>query len=164
MEKEAANLHGQLENFIGSGGMMEDIEYLLKAVKQFMEAPDSIEEITTSLEKINPATIESQSLEAFNQVYYLLLGEVGSEMTVTFYNEGMKAYQNGDFETAIEELKKAVAYDPTNQDAYFNLGNAYRKMGRNEEALEVYEKIIELYPGTDLANRSQSYVNELAAE
>ena len=68
----------------------------------------------------------------------------------------MKKYQDGDFEAAIEALTRAVAYDGNNKDAYFNLGNSYRKLERTGEAIEVYQKVIELFPSTSMANRAQS--------
>ena len=73
----------------------------------------------------------------------------------------MKKYKAGDFEAAVEALTKAVTYDTSNQDAYFNLGNAYRKLEKTGEAIEVYQKVIELFPSSSMANRSQSYINDL---
>ena len=93
-----------------------------------------------------------------------MLREVGSDIGAKYYDEGMKKYQNGDFEAAVEALTKAVAYDGDNQDAYFNLGNSYRKLEKTGEAIEVYQKIIELFPSTSIANRAQSYINEMTEE
>ena len=76
----------------------------------------------------------------------------------------MDKYQNGNYEAAIEDLKKAIVYDARNQDAYYNLGNAYRKLEKDGEAIEVYQKIIELFPSTSMANRAQSFINELTQE
>ena len=90
--------------------------------------------------------------------------EVGSDIGVKYYEEGMKEYKAGNFEAAVESLTKAVIYDGTNQDAYFNLGNAYRKLEKTGEAIEVYQKIIELFPSSSIANRAQSYINDLKKE
>ena len=161
LEKETQNLQGQLEGFVGSGGTMEDVEHLLQATSQFLEDSTATEEIAGYLEKINPASLTENSSPSFSGLYQLLLEQVGAEMASSFYEEGRKAYQNNDFETAVEQLKKAVTYDPKNQDAYLNLANSYRKMEKLTEAAQVYGKIIELFPGTDLANRAQSYLNEI---
>ena len=161
LEKETKNLQGQLEGFVGSGGTMEDVENLLQATSQFLEDPTATEEIAGYLEKINAASLTESSSASFSGLYQLLLEQVGTEMASSFYEEGRKAYQNNDFEIAVEQLKKAVTYDPKNQDAYLNLANSYRKMEKLTEAAEVYGKIIELFPGTDLANRAQSYLNEI---
>lgn len=164
LEKEAGDLHGQLEDFIGTGGTLEDVEHLLTATKTYIENPENTEGIIESLEKIDHRSAELFSSESFTQLYQLLLDKVGVIMAERFYNAGMKAYQNEDFETAADQLAKAVVYDEDMPDAYFQLANSYRKLERNQEAIETYEKIIELFAGTDLANRSQSFINELRTE
>ena len=76
----------------------------------------------------------------------------------------MEAYQSESYESAIENLTKAYSYDNTNGDALYNLGNAYRKYGDNANALKVYKQVIEQFPNTEKANRSQSYMNELSGQ
>ena len=164
LEEETSNLQGQLEGFVGSGGTLEDVNNLLHAAKTYIETPNEVVTIGDYLEKINPDSITEESSESFTSLYGLLLREVGADVGKEYYQEGMKAYQDGDFEAAIESLTKAVAYDGKNQDAYFNLGNAYRKLEMNGEAIEVYQEIIELFPSSSMANRAQSYINELTAE
>lgn len=75
---------------------------------------------------------------------------------------GMEAYQNEMYEDAIENLNRAYSYDHTNGEALFNLANAYRKAGDTANALANYQKVIEEFPDTEKANRSQSFINELS--
>ena len=164
LEYETTELQGQLEGFVGSGGTLEDVDNLLQAVKVYIETPGETLLIGEYLEKINPESITEESSGSFASLYELLLKEVGSEIGRKYYEEGMKKYRNNDFEAAIEALMKAAAYDANNQDAYFNLGNSYRKLEKTDEAIAVYQKIIELFPSTSIANRAQSYVNELTEE
>jgi len=51
--------------------------------------------------------------------------------------------QQGDFQKAEEEFKRAIELKPNYADAYHNLGNTYRRMGKQEEALKSYEKALE---------------------
>ncbi len=164
LEEETSSLQGQLEGFVGSGGTLEDVNNLLCAARIYFENPNEVVKIGDYLEKINPDSITEESSESFTSLYGLLLRQVGEDIGDEYYQEGMKKYQAGDFEAAIEILTRAVAYNGKNQDAYFNLGNAYRKLEMNGEAIEVYQKIIELFPSTSMANRAQSYINELTAE
>ena len=164
LEEETSDLQGQLEGFVGSGGTLEDVNNLLCAARIYIENPNEVVKIGDYLEKINPDSITEESSESFTSLYGLLLREVGGSIGDEYYQEGMKKYQNGDYEAAIEALTRAVAYNGKNQDAYFNLGNAYRKLEMSGEAIEVYQKIIELFPSTSMANRAQSYINELTAE
>ena len=164
LENETLNLQGQLEGFVGSGGTLEDVNNLLRAAKIYIETPAETVRVGEYLEKINPESVTEESSESFTSLYGLLLGEVGSDIAAKYYNEGMKAYQNNDLEKAVVNLNKAVFFDTKNQDAYYNLGNAYRKLEKTEEAIEVYQKIIELFPNTSIANRVQGHINEMKEE
>ena len=69
----------------------------------------------------------------------------------------------------IRPVKKSyvVTFSYSEHVAYaieHNLGNSYRKLEKSGEAIEVYQKIIELFPSTSMANRAQSYINELTEE
>ena len=164
LENEKQKLEGQLDGFVGTGGTMEDVNNLLQAVRIYIETPEEVMKISEYLEKINPESVTEESSESFTALYDLLLGEVGSQLGEQYYAAGMDAYQDGDYELAVQELTRAAAYDATNVDAYFNLANSYRKLERDMEAIAAYEKVIELFPSTEKANRSQSYINELTAE
>ncbi len=164
LEEETSDLQGQLEGLVGSGGTLEDVNNLLQAARTYIETPNEKVKVGEYLEKINPESITEESSESFTSLYGLLLREVGSDIGAKYYAEGMKKYQNGDFEAAVEALTRAVAYDADNRDAFFNLGNSYRKLEKTGEAIEVYQKIIELFPSTSIANRAQSFINELKEE
>lgn len=164
LETDKQKLEGQLEGFVGTGGTLEDVNNLLHAVRIYMETPKEIIKISEYLEKINPESVTEGSSKSFVALYELLLGEVGSQLGDQYYASGMDAYQDGDYELAVQELTRAAAYDTTNVDAYFNLANSYRKLEKDMEAIAAYEKVIELFPSTERANRAQSYINELTAE
>jgi len=164
LESETTNLQGQLDGFVGTGGTLEDVDNLLKALSVYMETPQDTVKISEYLEKINPESITEEASETFTSLYSLLIKEVGSEIGSKYYEEGMKLYQSNDFEGAVTALTKAITYDAKNADAYLHLGNAYRKLEKTGEAIEIYQKIIEIFPSTSIANRSQSYLNDLKEE
>ncbi len=60
------------------------------------------------------------------------------------YDAGKKAADAGDYETAVGNLKKAVATDPTSADAYNLLGYSYRKLGDTDAAFENYQTALRL--------------------
>jgi tetratricopeptide (TPR) repeat protein len=57
-----------------------------------------------------------------------------------------------------------VEYDATNGEALYNLGNAYYKSENLQDALEIYEQVVELFPNTEKARKSQSYIKEIRGE
>ncbi len=61
-----------------------------------------------------------------------------------YYSAGLKAYNNGEWETAIEELSEAVKKDPlNNEDLRIMLADAYLQSGDHEMYITVLEKALE---------------------
>ncbi len=58
---------------------------------------------------------------------------------LTYFNEGVKAQQQGNIASAIASYGKSIAADPAFAKAYFNLAIAYRGAGQPERAMENYE-------------------------
>ena len=54
---------------------------------------------------------------------------------ITFIKESIK---EGKLDTAIEALSQYILADPMNDEAYYLLGNAYRKLGNWQMALNNY--------------------------
>lgn len=153
-------LSSELEVYIGEDGAVTAMDNLLGAVSQYMDDPESTNDIATLLDKIDGGTLEKAS-DSFVAVYNKLLGKVGGDVGSTYYDSGMRAYQNESYADAIADLTKAYSYDNNNGDALFNLGNAYRKSGDVISAIDTYQKVIEQFPDTEMATRSQQYINEL---
>ena len=76
--------------------------------------------------------------------------EAVSEYRVNF-KPNIIVLRGSPLETAIrgvEKLvgmyKKAIEIDPSYTDAYYNLANVYKDIGRNKEAADIYLKVLEL--------------------
>jgi serine/threonine-protein kinase len=52
----------------------------------------------------------------------------------------------GQYEEAVAEFQRALASEPTNDDAYRGLAHAYERLGKPEEAERTYRRAIELRP------------------
>ena len=67
---------------------------------------------------------------------------------------GLAVYeQDQDVTTAESELLRAIALAPRNRDAHYHLGEIYRQENRIREALEMYEKALEIDPGFEAARK-----------
>ena len=72
------------------------------------------------------------------------------------YGLAMEYAQAGDLERAIAEYKTLIGFNPDYAAAYFHGGQALEKLGRVDEAREVYEKGIEVTSRTgDQHTRSE---------
>jgi Tfp pilus assembly protein PilF len=66
--------------------------------------------------------------------------------TPDFSADGLKALEAGKYEAAADAFTKAIAADPADYFAHFNLGMAYSMLHRDAEGLAEYRKTLELKP------------------
>ena len=59
--------------------------------------------------------------------------------------------QKNDLNLAKEYADKAIQMDPTNDEAYMNLGEVYEKLNDNSNAIEQYNKAIDINPFNETA-------------
>jgi tetratricopeptide (TPR) repeat protein len=64
---------------------------------------------------------------------------------------GLIYYQNKDYAKARNELERAVVYNPNYANALYFLGLCYDQLGSKNNAMVVFEKILQLNPGNELA-------------
>lgn len=159
-KSKSEKLSSELEVYIGEDGSVTAMDNLLAAVSRYMDEPESTSAIAEILDKIDGGSLDKAS-DSFVAVYNKLLEKVGGDVGSSYYESGMRAYLNETYADAIADLTKAYAYDNNNGDALFNLGNAYRKSGDIVSAIDTYQKVIEQFPDTEMATRSQQYINEL---
>src|SRR6202140_5116447 len=60
---------------------------------------------------------------------------------------GMKALEEGKYQDAAEAFSKAIAADPNDYAAHFNLALAYSFLEKDVEGIAEYRKVLELKPG-----------------
>jgi len=75
----------------------------------------------------------------------ILLNMVANNPQDSFarYGLAMEYANSGDLERAVAEYRTLIGFNPDYSAAYFHGGQALEKLGRVEEAREVYEKGIE---------------------
>lgn len=161
LQEENAGLNSELEGYVGDDGTLKTIDELLTAGTIYLKDQNPLE-TAVHLETIaNNVNVEETS-EAFQNLYDTLLGLIGPQLAETCYEEGLAAYRSEDFTTAIEQLSRAVYYDAENSEALYYLGQAYRRSGDKENALDTYEKVVERFPNTQNATNAQRYIEELS--
>ena len=159
---EKDKLQTELMGYTGEDGQLSAVDNLLNAADIYLKDPTDTSGVAEYLDMIDEMTVDSAGV-SFENVYNYLRTQVGTSVGKSYYDTGMEAYQNESYEDAIEYLSRAFSYDNTNGEALYNLGNAYRKSGDDANAIATYRQVIELFPNTEKANRSQSYINEMTA-
>ncbi|HUI54889.1 MAG TPA: tetratricopeptide repeat protein [Bryobacteraceae bacterium] len=64
-----------------------------------------------------------------------------------FSGEGLKALEAGKYDDAVQAFTKAIAADPKDYFAHFNLALAYSLLHKDAEGIAEYRKTLELKPG-----------------
>lgn len=164
---ENKSISDELASYQESGADSKAADGLMKAVRAYIENPGDIEMMASCLEELEEETAEGeekeeeQRTEAFTALYDKLIEIVGPSLATYYYNAGNSSYRAEDYETAIPNLQRAYQYDETNADALFNLGNSYRRSNDEVKAKEIYAMVIDNFPGTELANRSETSLAEI---
>lgn len=161
LQTEIDSLHQELQGIVGADGTLQTFDNLLSAATAYLETQD-IQQTAANLESIAASVNIEDTSEAFQKLYHTLLSIIGPDLSVTYYNEGYTAQRTEDYTTAIENFTKAFYWDETNVDALFGLAEVYRKSEDTENAIATYDKVIELFPDTERARKSQQNRDMLA--
>lgn len=157
-------LENQLEDYEGSTGLLEAHRNLMLAQLEYNKGSSMDKlKIAEYLDQVDMEFIETTASEEYLALYETLKQAVGSSVANSFYETGYEAYRNADYEKAIEQLGKAVDYDPNNSEALYALANAYRANGDYVQARQLYVRVIELFPNTEKAIKAQGYISEIDA-
>jgi tetratricopeptide (TPR) repeat protein len=70
------------------------------------------------------------------------------------YNIGNTCVALGDFQTAIEYYKQAIALNPASERAWLNLGNGYGTLRDYSNALNAFRKVLEINPSSASARHN----------
>ncbi len=137
---------------------------LIEAVLMNMKGTGDEMAVAEALEQINVEYLQNDATESYRALYEALREDVSKVVARNSYNVGYDAYRSEDYDTAIKNLERAYSYDPTNGEALYNLGNSYNKKGNLDKAVEIYEQVVELFPNTAKARKSQNYIKEIKGE
>ncbi|MCH5342866.1 MAG: tetratricopeptide repeat protein [Acetatifactor sp.] len=152
----------ELENYAGTDGTLSSMDNLLAAAAAYLDTED-VDQAATNLESIADSVVIEEMPESFQRLYNTLLGIIGPGLAKDYYNEGYRLYYNeADYEAALEQFTKAVFYNNDNVDALFYLARSYHRLGDFNNANLVYDDLIERFPNTDRAKRSQEFKNDMA--
>ncbi len=64
------------------------------------------------------------------------------------YNQGVRQFNQENFEAAVQAFKNAIAVDPSRVESYRNLAVTLIRMDNKEEAIEYFKKALEVEPNS----------------
>lgn len=161
MQRENNDLYSELENYVGTDGTIQTMDNMLAAVNGYLQNPEDVEQVAEYLESIRGEVNIEETSESFRAVYQSLLAAVGPSVAQTYYDDGMAAYRQEVYADAVQNLEKAYIYNSENIDVIYNLANACYRNEDYENAAVYYQMVIDKFPGTERANRSADYMEEI---
>jgi len=84
-----------------------------------------------------------------------------TESAATHYQAGLQAKKNQDYDTAIAELKQAVALDANLVDAHWVLAWAYVEKKQDALAADEFRAVIRLAQGSSKATEAQAALKRM---
>ena len=163
LTKKNGDLQQDLEAYLGTDGKLRSVESLLKAADAYLTNPEEVTVVAEYLEEIVQDDTEGGdgNSESFEDLYNTLLALVGPSVAQAYYDDGYEAYRQENYADAILNLEKAFKYDAANGDALYNLANSYYRTGEEEKAKDAYLQVIELFPNTEKASKSEAFLEEM---
>lgn len=143
-------------------GTAESYENLMTVSSQYDSGTYSNATLADTLLKVNR--------EALGQNGQLLYDQIASEIfpgaCETKFANGMAALNVANYETAIDALGKVIKMEEQyeNGNALLNLGIAYMRSQDLENAKTYFNRVAELFPGTEQASAAQDHLNSMQAE
>lgn len=164
LTEEKTNLSNSLSAAQETNAAIEANTDLIEAALMYMDDTADELAIADELELIDTEYVENEATESFKKLYNTIKEGIGDVVAKESYRVGYDAFRTEDYDTAVINLSRAFDYDPKNGEALYNLGNAYNKKGDTDKAVEAYEQVIELFPNTEKARKSETYIKEIKGE
>ena len=74
-------------------------------------------------------------------------------------SQGEQAFYAKDYETAITDLNQALEMDDSDYEVLNLLAHSYRLDEQYDKAVEIFQKIVDQFPGTKRASTAQKYID-----
>ena len=109
------------------------------------------------LSDIDPSLLSIDATVLYNNIS----SDINDARFTAILNEGIAAFEAGDYAKAIETLNNARQIKPEDYNTLSYLAHSYRLSGDNASALEAFNAIVTLFPGTHRAETAQRYITQL---
>lgn len=97
-------------------------------------------------------------------ILMLLMGFLGNSQSIDLFDQATEAYNNGEYEKAIEAYDKILENNQHSAALYYNLGNAYYKLNQIPESIYYYEKSLLLNPDDQEVRTNLAYAQNMTLD
>lgn len=94
----------------------------------------------------------------------LLFSAFGFAQNEELFDKGNAAYQNGEYEAAINAYEAILDSEQASAEVYFNLGNAHYKLNHVAPSIYYYEKALQLDPNDQDIKNNIEFARNMAID
>lgn len=159
LQKQVDQLNTQLDKYEGQSDVKGSYEALIEAYNK--ASSDDYDTAANDIEKVNQKLLDENGKE----LYKTVSDTVDQKVMAQKYEEGRSAYNSGDYDTAIEDLKEVIKLDDTyeNGDALYRLAEAYERNNDTDNAIKYYQKVADDYANSYKGRNSTRKLQQLQA-
>ena len=108
------------------------------------------------LQNVQPDLLSVDAKEIYDSIY----ADIKSTMMKNLKTQGEVAFYAKDYATAIDYFTQAMEMDDKNYELLNLLAHSYRYNEQYENAVEIFQKIVDQFPGKR-ARSAQNYIDSL---
>ena len=128
-------------------------ENLIKAYAAFQSG-----NYTSAANVLQNVQADLLSVDA-KEIYDSIYKSIQSTMKNNLKSQGEQAFYAKDYETAITDLNQALEMDDSDYEVLNLLAHSYRLDEQYDKAVEIFQKIVDQFPGTKRASTAQKYID-----
>ena len=130
-------------------------ENLLKAVEAQQQGNTS--NATNALTEVNPEVLSVDAKAVYDTIYKSMQSSMFQELS----QSGVNAFDDANYTEAIDKLSKAKNINDSDYTVLNYLAHAYRLSGDTDNAILVFQEIIDKFPGTQKATKAEQQIEAL---
>lgn len=164
LEQQIEELNTQLDSMVAAEDPAKDYQPMFEAVGLYLaelDKPENDRDYMALAELL--MTIDDSGLESESAVSLLtsLREKAYPDAAEKYYDKGHDLYGDGKYEEAIQDLKKAMTFDPADVSTIYFLGRAYHRLKDKENAALYYNIVVTDYPDSNRASDAKSYLRQV---
>jgi tetratricopeptide (TPR) repeat protein len=176
-EKCEMNIRGQVQRLVSEARSLarrNDYEGAIRLLQQALAYDPDDATVVVEIDRYSEALADRTATEASPQAIIapkpepVLQPQVSRPALERKYNQGMRSFNKGDFDTAIKTLSEVWAQDPGFHNVSPLLVKAYLLVGMNHyseqqysRAIQIWERALTVDPDNSKARRYISKANEI---
>ncbi|MCR5237150.1 MAG: tetratricopeptide repeat protein [Lachnospiraceae bacterium] len=179
LQSENNELKGSIGDLSGESGMAERYDYLAEAALNYIKDPDDVTGtesmlalIPTGSASANAINLEIETVgdldpaiysQSFRSLYNYLDNDVSSRAARSYIDKGKQEFEDGHYQSAIEDLLKATEIAPLNDEAWYYLAESYKQSGDSIHATQAYSRIVNEMADSEYADKARTNLSNGAA-